>query len=197
VEEMIEFITTLPIWQMIRSLGIVSYILLTAGICLGIGYSFPIWSGKTKAKLFKVHTFSTIAGTGVGLLHGIITVIDQYTPYKWSDILIPFSDPHAPFLNGLGTLSGYGMLLVIFTSDIRSKLKKRIWFVIHLLSYPIFVMAFIHGYFLGTDSSVPGIKWLYFLSIVLVISLTALRSIDRSKPTKQIQTAKNLTRTSA
>jgi methionine sulfoxide reductase heme-binding subunit len=174
---MIEFITSLPIWQFIRTLGIVSYIFLAIGICLGITYSFPAFKGKSKARLHKMHTFFTIAGTGIGLLHGMITVIDQYTAFNWSEVLIPFTAVHAPFLNGLGTICGYGMLLIIFTSDIRNKLKKKIWLLIHMLSYPIFIMAFIHGYFLGTDSALPGIKWIYFLSIATVFSLTIIRAV--------------------
>jgi methionine sulfoxide reductase heme-binding subunit len=174
---MIDLITSMPIWQIIRSLGIVSYIFLTAGICLGMVYSFPIWSGKRKAALYKLHTFSTITGTGLGLLHGVITVIDQYTPFTWSEVLIPFTASHAPFLNGIGTLSGYGLLFIILTSDLRNKIKKKVWLAIHMTSYPIFIMAFIHGYFLGTDSNIIGIRWIYFISIALVISLTAIRII--------------------
>lgn len=172
---MIEFITALPIWQIIRFLGVASYILLTMGICLGIISSFPAFKGKSKARLYKMHTFSTISGTGIGLLHGMITVIDPYSAFNWSEIVIPFTAVIAPFLNGIGTLSGYGLLLIIFTSDIRNKLKKRIWLLIHMLSYPIFIMTFIHGYFLGTDSELAGIRWIYFLSIALVILLTVAR----------------------
>lgn len=172
---MIAFITGLPLWQIIRVLGLISFVLLTAGICLGISYSFPFWSGKVKARLYKVHTFSTNAGMALGLLHGMVTVVDTYAPFTWSEVLIPFTALRAPFLNGLGTLADYGMLLVIFTSDIRNKLKKKLWFLIHLLSYPIFVMAFIHGYFVGTDTQVTAIRWLYLLSALAVIGLTLVR----------------------
>jgi sulfoxide reductase heme-binding subunit YedZ len=181
---MIEFITALPVWQIIRSLGII-YLLLAVGICLGITYSFRAIKGKSKARLHKMHTFFTIAGTGIGLLHGMITVIDQYTAFNWSEVLIPFTAVHAPFLNGLGTLCGYGMLLIIFTSDIRYKLKRKVWLLIHMLSYPIFIMAFIHGYFIGTDSELPGVKWVYFLSITLVISLTTARFMMTPAPKKR------------
>jgi sulfoxide reductase heme-binding subunit YedZ len=183
---MIEFIANLPIWQMIRYLGILSYILLAIGICWGISYSFPMWTGKRKAKLNKLHTYSTISGTGIGLLHGIITVIDQYTPFNWSEVLIPFTAAHSPFLNGIGTLSGYGMLIVILTSDLRNKIKRKVWIMIHLLSYPIFIMAFIHGYFIGSDTSIPGIRWIYFLSIAIVVTLTAARFILVPTPRKKL-----------
>jgi sulfoxide reductase heme-binding subunit YedZ len=183
---MIEFIANLPIWQMIRYLGIASYILLAIGICLGISYSLPRWNGKSKAKLHKWHTGSTIAGTGLGLLHGFITVIDQYTPFNWTEVLIPFTAVQAPFLNGIGTLSGYGMLIVILSSDLRNKIKRKAWIMIHLLSYPIFIMAFIHGYFLGTDTGIAGIRWIYFLTIASVVVLTAIRFVIVPSPRKKL-----------
>jgi predicted ferric reductase len=183
---MIELIANLPIWQMIRYLGIASYILLAIGICLGISYSLPMRTGKSKAKLHKWHTFSTIAGTGIGLFHGAIMVIDQYTPFNWSEVLIPFTASHAPFLNGIGTVTGYGMLIVILSSDLRNKIKRKVWIMIHLLSYPIFIMAFIHGYFLGTDTQLPVIRWIYFLSIAGVVSFTAIRFILVPSPRKKL-----------
>jgi sulfoxide reductase heme-binding subunit YedZ len=182
---MIQFITALPIWQIIRSLGIASYILLTLGICLGMAYGLPIWSGKQKGIIYKIHNMATISGTGIGLLHGMITVIDQYTAYNSNEVLVPFTAVHAPFLTGLGTLSGYGMLLIIFTTDIRHKLKRKVWLLIHISAYPIFIMAFIHGYFQGTDSSTLGIRWVYFISIALVLSLTAARLTIAPAPTKK------------
>jgi DMSO/TMAO reductase YedYZ heme-binding membrane subunit len=113
------------------------------------------------------------------LLHGMITVIEPYKPFGWREVLVPFSSMHAPGLTGLGTLSIYGMLIVIFTTDIRQKIKKSVWMMIHLLSYPIFVMSFIHGYWGGTDSGMLGIKWMYVLSILVVATVTGLRFVLR------------------
>jgi methionine sulfoxide reductase heme-binding subunit len=181
---MFDSITYLPLWQMIRSLGIVSYLMIAAGICLGILYSFPTLPKKYKARFYKLHTFFTNGGTVIGLLHGVITVIDTYMPFSWSEVLIPFTAKHSPFLNGLGTLSAYGLLILIFTSDIRNKIKKKVWFTIHLSSYPIFIMAFIHGFFLGTDTASSGVRWMYFLSIVAVIALTGARGFMRRSLTE-------------
>jgi methionine sulfoxide reductase heme-binding subunit len=181
--DFIEFIINLPLWQIIRSFGIVSYLMIAAGICIGILYSFPNLPKKYKASFYKLHTFFTNGGTVIGLLHGVITVIDTYMPFSWSEILIPFTAKNSPFLNGLGTLSAYGLLILIFTSDIRNKLKKKVWFTIHLSSYPIFIMAFIHGFFLGTDTELTGIRWMYFLSIVAVIALTGARGFMRRSVT--------------
>lgn len=170
---MYEYILNLPLWQLIRYGGVISYCLLTLGICLGIIYSFPTWKPRTKANLYKWHMFSTVSGTAVGLLHGMTTVIDTYVPFTWQEVLIPFAAKKVWY--GFGTLAGYGLLFLILTTDLRNKIGKKIWLTLHMLSYPVFVMALIHGYFSGTDSEQPQIRLMYILSIMLVTGLTYLR----------------------
>lgn len=176
---MAQWILNLPLWQSIRFLGIVSYLLLAAGIGFGILYSFPGLRPNTKVNLYDLHTFTTNTGMILGFLHGVITVIDPFMPFGWSEVLIPFTAQHSPFLNGLGTLAAYGLLILIFTSDFRHKLSKKVWRAIHLLSYPTFIMAFIHGYFLGTDTSIPGIHWMYILSLGAILFLTVIRFLNQ------------------
>jgi sulfoxide reductase heme-binding subunit YedZ len=172
---MVDFMLSLPTWMMIRVIGIASFLLLTAGISLGISYSFPFWGRNTKKNLYRIHSYAAIAGTALGLLHGVITIIDTYTPYSWSDLFIPFSAQFSPALSGFGTLSSYGLLAVILTTDLRNKLKRRVWLIIHMLSYPIYIMALIHSFFLGTDSSLPLVRFMYLSSILLILGLTAAR----------------------
>lgn len=183
---MIQFILNLPLWQYIRSLGVLSYILLSVGIALGILHSFSYWSSNRKADLLELHTFTTNMGMFLGFLHGIITVIDPYMPFGWSEVFIPFTAQHSPVLNGLGTLAFYGLLLVILTSDFRHKLSRRLWHVTHMLSYPVFIMSSVHGFFLGTDSA--KLWGMYLLSILTILTLTVirfgvLRNAQRQAPT--------------
>ncbi|MFC0215123.1 ferric reductase-like transmembrane domain-containing protein [Paenibacillus chartarius] len=186
---MLDWLANAPTWYIIRYLGIISYMLLTAGLCLGIVYGFPHWNGKTKASLYKLHTWLTNGGTAIGLLHGVAPVIDTYMPFDWSGVLIPFTAAHRPVLTGLGTLAGYGLLILIFTSDIKTRLGKKLWLAIHLSAYPVFAMAFIHGFFLGTDSASPGIRIMYVTSIAAVLALTAARGLARRKPRQELISA--------
>lgn len=178
---MLQTIINLPIWQIIRSLGIVSYLFLAIGICLGISYRMPILPATWKKNMYKLHNYFTLAGTGIGLLHGVITVIDVYMPYTWGEVLIPFTSRQHPILNGLGTISGYLMLIVIFTTDLRNKLKKSVWFVLHLLAYPSFFMAFIHGYYLGTDTSNFAVHAMYLVTIAAVLGVSVIRGFVHGK----------------
>ncbi|AHF06117.1 ferric reductase-like transmembrane domain-containing protein [Desulfitobacterium metallireducens] len=174
---MIDFILNLPLWQMIRFSGIGAYILIAIGICTGILSSMPGLKPAIKGKLIKFHRSMTHYGMVIGLLHGVITIIDPYMPFSWSEILIPFTAQHSPFLNGLGTLSAYGLLLLVFTSDFRHKIPNKVWHTLHIFSYPTFFMTFIHGFVLGTDTSVPEIRMMYLISMVAVVFLGFIRFI--------------------
>lgn len=182
---MIDWLVDLPTWGIIRSLGIVSYLMLGLGICFGILYSWPNQLPKNKLRRYKLHTFFTVGGTAVGLLHGAVTVVDAYMPFAWREVLVPFQAARHPVLNGLGTLAGYGSLMLIFTSDIRNKLRKKLWRAIHLFSYPIFAMAFVHGFFLGTDTANDGMKATYFASLLAVLGLTVARGMTQKKPDRK------------
>lgn len=179
---MIDWFVKWPTWEIIRSLGIASYLLIGIGICLGILYSWPNQRPASKLLRYRLHSAFTIGGTAVGLLHGVVTVIDAYMPFAWREVLVPFSAARHPALNGLGTLAAYGSLVLIFTTDIRNKLRKKLWRVIHLLSYPIFAMAFVHGYFLGTDTDNAVMRTTYFASLLAVLGLTAARGMARKTP---------------
>ncbi|BBH23723.1 hypothetical protein Back11_50680 [Paenibacillus baekrokdamisoli] len=176
---MISFLLHLPTWPLIRIIGILSFLFLTVGISLGISYSFSFWTRQTKRRVYQIHSFSTITGAALGMLHGLITIIDTYAPYSWRDLLIPFSASYSPTLSGLGTLSSYGMLVVILTTDLRNKIKRGLWLLFHMLSYPIYIMALIHSFFMGTDSSLPLVRVMYVLSIMVVLGLTAARFASR------------------
>ncbi|MBA2944059.1 ferric reductase-like transmembrane domain-containing protein [Paenibacillus sp. CGMCC 1.16610] len=185
---MIQILLDLPIWMLIRVFGILSYLSLFVGMALGIAYSFPQWKGQTKARLLRSHTYANHLGTCLALLHTVLLVIDTFMPYDWKEILVPFAAKHSAVLSGTGSIALYGLLLLIFTTDIRQKLKKKLWFAFHLLSYPIFVLALIHGVFIGTDSSNILIKTMYVTTALLLIGLTVLRAVVR--PRKQAARAK-------
>ncbi|MBB3110710.1 DMSO/TMAO reductase YedYZ heme-binding membrane subunit [Paenibacillus phyllosphaerae] len=177
---MIAAILELPLWQAMRTMGMISFLAITAGVCLGIIYSMPVWSGAVKKKLYKIHSTLTIGGAAIGMLHGMISVIDTYTPFTWSEVLIPFTADYHPVLSGLGTLSGYLLLIVILTTDLRGKLGRKLWMTLHLLAYPAFIMSLVHGFFLGTDSSNPYIQWIYAVALSAVLLTTLVRATIRS-----------------
>ncbi|CAM3044350.1 ferric reductase [Paenibacillus sediminis] len=187
---MTEILLHLPTWIIIRGLGLMSYCLLFLGIVLGILYGMPFIKGKSKGSMYKWHMRMTWSGFIAGMLHGLILIIDLYSPFHWKEIMIPFAAHHHPILSGLGTLSLYGMLIVLFTTDLRGIISRKIWLVIHLLSYPIFVMTIIHGIFLGSDTRLGVVKMIYLGTGSAVILITLARFISRGNTRSKMQPAR-------
>ncbi|WP_168118598.1 ferric reductase [Paenibacillus sp. HB172176] len=181
---MFDWVMEWPTWSIIRVLGIVSYLLLALGMALGITYSYRFWTKPQKLMVYRWHYRLTISGTAIGLLHGVFLYIDSYMPFSWREIFVPFTANEHPVLNGIGTISVYGMLLLILSTDLRNKLNKALWLGIHLLSYPIFVLSLIHGFFLGTDSKAEGIQYMYGGTVVVIIVLTALSFLLKGNKVK-------------
>lgn len=175
MNKMAEFLTRLPIWESIRLLGLLSYFLLFASISIGILYSMPFWKGRSKATLYKVHSTLTISSTFCGLLHASLLIVDTYMPFDWGEVLIPFASQHEPFFNGLGTIALYGTLLIIFTTDIRNKLNKTLWRLIHICSYPTFLAALAHGLGVGTDTKNLLVYLMYIITFGIIMLLLIIR----------------------
>ncbi|MDR6552941.1 ferric reductase [Paenibacillus qinlingensis] len=172
---MIHMLVELPTWMLIRSFGILSYLTLFIGMVMGISYSFPTIKGHRKGLLLRWHTYANITGMGFALLHTVLLIIDTFMPFDWAELLIPFHAANSPLWNGLGTIAMYGLLLVLLTTDIRHKLKRKLWLALHMLSYPIFALLLLHGFFLGTDSKQGWAILMYVVTAIILLGLTVLR----------------------
>ncbi|SFG28905.1 hypothetical protein [Sporolactobacillus nakayamae] len=162
-----------PTWLTVRVLGITAYVLLFFGICLGITAGMPIWKGRKPARdlLLSIHFFFNTTGVFVAMLHPLLLVIDPYVPFSWMQLLIPFTAPREPFLYGLGTLTLYGLLFVLLTTDLKKKMPVKLWKSFHLISYILFLLALTHGIMGGTDSSNIIIFSMYVVTFVSVLAL--------------------------
>ncbi|MNQ76843.1 Ferric reductase like transmembrane component [compost metagenome] len=187
---MIHFFVDLPTWMLLRSFGLLSYMTLFIGMALGILYSYPQIKGMMKGRFLRWHTYANLTGTCFALLHTVLLIIDTFMPFDWAELLIPFTAKHNPLLNGIGTLAMYGLLLVILTTDLRNKLKRKLWLTIHFMSYPIFALAMIHGLLLGTDSKLEWVMFMYVATAIILFGLTMMRFLfsERGRQVKAGQT---------
>ncbi|WNR43363.1 ferric reductase-like transmembrane domain-containing protein [Paenibacillus roseipurpureus] len=191
---MIDFFVSLPTWMLIRVFGMSAYIVLFLGMALGILYSYPQWKGARKAQMLRWHKFANITGTGLALLHTVLLIIDTFMPFDWAELVLPFSAKHNPILNGIGTLALYGLLLVLFTTDIRNMLKRKVWLAFHFLSYPIYILCVCHGFLLGSDSKLGWVSFMYGATVLILIVLTAARflMVPRKRQLKSVHVSKQL-----
>ncbi len=170
-----------PTWELVRSLGFAAYLLLFIGIASGIFQSMPFFGGKAKNLFFAAHTFSLRTGLLLITAHVLLLAVDTYNPFSWTELLIPLASESKPVAYGLGILAFYLILFLAVNSEVISLLGKKRWHLLHLLAYPAFLAAMIHGIAAGTDSSEPWAFAFYSVTGGIILVLTFLRAFTRQK----------------
>jgi sulfoxide reductase heme-binding subunit YedZ len=178
---MASLLVSLPTWMIARVAGLTAYYLLFAGMFLGILYGTPSLRGVWKTRVYRWHSRTQGAGLIFTLGHVLILVIDHYSPFTWSQLLVPFSHPEHPITYGLGSLAFYGLTIVLLTTDFRLMMPRKLWLILHLLSYPIFFMALLHGIYNGTDSQSALVFGFYIATAGALMAITFYRVFAESR----------------
>ena len=172
-------------WLFSRASGITAFILLSVGVCFGMGIS-----SRSAYKVLKppvaleVHnTINTIAMVAV-VLHFVALFYDNYFYLKIQEALVPFLIER-PFKSelgldfkiaiGLGILAFYFILILVFTSKFRSKMSIKLWRKIHYLSFFAYITFVFHGISAGSDSHMLWMQAIYAASILGFIIMFIIR----------------------
>jgi methionine sulfoxide reductase heme-binding subunit len=170
-------------WYLTRGTGVVSLILLTAVVLLGIGSTIrwrkAAWPRFVVADL---HRNLTLASILFIVLHVLTTVADGYTPIGLKDAIVPFLSPYRPIWLGLGAVAFDLLLAVVLTSMLRVRVGYRVWHALHWTAYAAWPLAVVHGLGTGSDSRMGAIAVLTIACIAAVALLLALRLARSPSP---------------
>ena len=174
---------TEALWYFGRGTGVVSLVLLSVVVALGIGAR----SGRTAFGLprFAVNLLHRNAALLAVLLlagHVISLYFDPYAQLRFFDLVVPFVGEYRPFWLGLGTLAFDLVLALIATSLLRHRLGARTWRLVHWLAYLSWPIALLHGWQTGTDGGSWWLRTVLVLCTALVAAAVTWRllpSFDR------------------
>ncbi|MCA9905096.1 MAG: ferric reductase-like transmembrane domain-containing protein [Anaerolineae bacterium] len=171
-------------WHLIRSSGIVAYVLMVASTVWGLFISSQLvkdWSpGPISITLHSTLSWLALA---LGLGHGLLLMFDDYFTYSLSDVFVPFTGPYRPEVVGLGTLALWLIIAVTLSFPLRKRLGHTLWKRLHYLSYVAFGLVTVHGLLAGTDAEHLGFRLLTGIGVLLVVLLLGMRlGRDQSKP---------------
>lgn len=174
------------IWHLVRSSGMVSYMLLLAATVWGLIMSSQFaknWSpGPVSMTLHSTISWLALL---LGLGHGLLLMFDDYFTYTLSNILIPFTGPYRPEVVGLGTLGFWIIVVVSLSFPLKKYIGHKVWRRVHFLSYVAFALVSIHGLFAGTDGELLGFRLLVGFGVLIVVMLLGMRmGKDQAKPMK-------------
>jgi sulfoxide reductase heme-binding subunit YedZ len=143
-------------WFLTRASGLVTLILLTGTIVLGvvasIGWTTERWPRFLSQDVHRNVSLLCLVFLGV---HVSTTVLDGYVPIGVVDVFVPFLSTYRPLYVGLGALGLDLLLAVLLTSALRHRIGYASWRFIHWLAYLCWPIALIHGLGSGTDTQLP------------------------------------------
>ena len=165
-------------WYVARVSGITSYLLLVTLMLLGVGissgYAFRLF-GPIVA--WRIHRATGITLMAFVFIHLGALLLDQFMNFSLLDVLVPFYSQFSPTYLSLGIIGFYLLLITMFSSIFMIVTKYKAWRFLHYLTFPAFVTLFIHGVFLGTDTSSLAMQLTYWITGVLVGLSVAYRVV--------------------
>ena len=159
------------LWYATRGAGVVSLVLLTAVVVLGI-VSVMRWQTAAWPRFLTTGFHRNLALTTLIFLaiHVVTAVVDPFTALGWEAAIVPFSSPYRRFWLSLGVVAIYLLLAIVITSLLRPLFGPRVWRMVHWLAYAMLPVALIHSIGTGTD---PRFAWMLAIEAVCVGSVIA------------------------
>jgi methionine sulfoxide reductase heme-binding subunit len=160
-----------PLWYLSRGTGVVTLVLFTLVIVLGIltkgGRPLP---GLPRFAVAGLHRNASLLAIAFLVIHIVTAVIDPFVTIKWLDVFVPFVGTYHPLWIGLGALSLDLMLAVVVTSLLRLRIGRGVWRAVHWTAYAAWPLAIIHSFTLGPDVR-SGLELRLAVACVLVSGL--------------------------
>ena len=159
------------LWYTSRATGVVSLLLLTAVVLLGVLVNrqgrLP---GLPRFVVTGLHRNLSLLGLAFVAIHVITAVLDPYVTIRIVAIVIPFASAYKAFWLGLGAISLDVVLALILTSLARARMSRRLWRSLHWLSYVAWVSALVHS--LGSSNDLHSGVLLY-MAIACTLAVIA------------------------
>ena len=158
-----------PLWFATRGAGVMTLVLLTVTVVLGIATSLR-WEGRRTPRFVTATVHRNLSLFSIVLLavHIVTSVLDPFAGIRGLDAVIPFAGAYRTFWLGLGVLAAEVLAAVALTSLARGWIGPRAWRAVHWGAYASWPLAVVHGLGTGTDSQAP---WLIGLTAACVTAV--------------------------
>lgn len=167
-----------PLWFVTRATGVVTFLLLTVVLALGVlstrrEFAGPRWPRFVTQSLHRNAALFTI---GLLVVHVVTTIVDGYVDIGWATAVVPFSSNYERFGVSLGTTAADLILVLVGTSLLRTRMSGPAWRRVHLSAYLVWPLALTHFLLTGTDAKHDrwGI-WLALSCTAAVLAAVTLR----------------------
>lgn len=140
------------LWVLSRATGLVSLVLLTGVVVLGMAVRRQEGVGRLpRFVVVGLHRNIALLAVLLLVIHIVTVVIDPFVSIGWLSVVVPFVGSYRPFLLGLGALAVDLVLALVGTSLVRHRMSPKLWRAVHLMAYLAWPVALVHGVGIGTD----------------------------------------------
>lgn len=168
------------LWYLGRGSGVVSLLLLTIVVALGIatrsGRPLP---GLPRFAVAAVHRAASLTAVTFLAVHVGTLLADPLAGLRLVDVIVPFAGTYRPVWLGLGTVALDLIGALVVTSLLRQRIGARVWRLVHWAAYAAWPVALLHGLGTGTDA---GTLWLQAITtgcVAVVLGSLAWRLSPR------------------
>ena len=139
-------------WYLVRSTGIVTYVLLTASMLWGLWLSTRTPAPPGRPWVLELHR--ALGGVAVFALlgHLLALLADSYVHFGLADVLVPLATSWRPVAVAWGVIAGWLLVAVEVTALLRRRLTRSSWRKVHLASFGAYLLATVHFLTAGTDA---------------------------------------------
>ena len=159
------------LWYVTRATGLVTLLLLTVSVLLGLLTAGRFQGGRWPRFLTQgLHANVSLLVLVFLTLHVASTVLDTYTSISLAAAFLPFASSYKPVWLSLGAVALDLLVALVATSLLRGRLGYRAWRRVHWIAYACWPVAVAHGLGIGTDRSAT---WVIGLTLGCVVSVAA------------------------
>jgi methionine sulfoxide reductase heme-binding subunit len=168
------------LWYASRTTGVVTLLLLTAVLLLGILVNrqgrLP---GLPSFAVTGLHRNVSLLAVAFLAIHVITAIVDPYVTIGLAAAVLPFVSGYKPFWLGLGAISLDLIAALIVTSLARARMSRRAWRGIHWAAYAAWPLAVVHS--LGSSSDArSGLVFGVLTGCVLAVAFALAWRLSRA-----------------
>lgn len=139
------------LWYLSRATGVMSVVLLTAVMILGLLLSGARRRAGNRTTMVQAIHRSLALGMLVFLaVHIGTAIIDTYVHIDVLAVVLPFTSSYKRLNVGIGTLGLDVLLAIIVSSLLRHRLNERVWRLVHRAAFVMWPLVLWHGIAMST-----------------------------------------------
>jgi predicted ferric reductase len=185
-----DFHSTLALWYMSRATGVVSLVLMSLTVIIGLLVNrqgrLP---GLPAFAVLGLHRYLSLLSITFIAVHIATAVLDSFVNISVAAAVIPFVSVYEPLWLGLGAVAFDLMIAIIVTSLLRAHIGRRTWRAVHWLAYGSWPVAVVHSIYSSQDMQrgpLLGVALACILAVLIAVVWRAARALAATPRARRV-----------